>query len=467
MTKPPPSWGARLATFVILLLALWGAVAAIALQTGRLAPLDPSEAERDTGSAELDAAPAAAPAPLAGAPTLPITAPHASAEAQRLVICGREEAAPRLFELPAGLWGVACGTSLHIVAFEAERGVLIARRVAQVLLPSPAPDRAPRPAPVLALDAQREASWLIGTLRADRNGSPISGAIFRVPIAAGDLLGSALRLHDAAPQQLVAATLDKQPGQDFALLQLGDARVAQPSEVWLFSGGPAPLRSARKAVSIGATQLAAIDLDADGLDEVVALAPAQGLLTVLHASEAQAATALSVQGIEALHTLALGTALQLVLAGPQARVLRSRSDAQSHPAAPYEAVALPALDGMRDLVSLDVDADGKAEITGYAHPELVSVELDGVSDARAKRTPRFTLRGEGYAVHHARLSHLDGDGYVDALALVTSEGADPQVELLVLASRSVAPQAGTLAVRWPASAAALRNAPLLREIELR
>jgi hypothetical protein len=394
-----------------------------------------------------------------------LAAPLAPTEAQRLVVCGREEAAPRLFELPDALWAVACGASLHIVSFEAERGVLIARRIAKLLLPSPAPDRAPRAAPVLALDAQREASWLVATLRADRNGSPVSGAIFRIPLAAGDLLGSALRLHDAAPQQLVSAILDKQPGEDFALLQLGDARLAQPSEVWLFSGGPAPLRIARKPVSIGATQLTALDLNGDGVDEVIALAPSDGQLSVLGANDTQALVTLRAEGSEALHALALGATRALVLAGKQAHVVRLRENA-TDPAAPYELSRMAALDGLRDLVSLDVDADGKAELTGYAHPELVAVRL-GASSERAERTPRFALRGEGYSVHQARLTHLDGDGHVDALALVTSEGNDPQVELLVLATRGAAPQVGTQPIRWPIGATALRNAPLLREIELR
>jgi hypothetical protein len=446
---------ARVAQALLVALAAAGGLAALAFATGTIGFV-----ERDAPRAAMPEAVAASPSPEASAPAAPAQGPAAAVqrafEIARYTVCGREEAPARLSEL-GELWAVSCGSSVHVIAIEAEQGVVIARRVARLSLPSTAPDRAPRPAPIARL--AEDAAWLVSTLRVDRNGSPVGGAIFRVPLEGGDLLGAATRLHDALPGALAAATFDRAAGRDFAVLQLGDARVAQAGELWLFGGGAAPSRIARKAIEPDAHALAPIDLDGDGIDEVAVLARAEGgRVTVLAAGNA---TPLSVaapgaDGLYALDHDGDGKR-ELIASGPRAFVI-ARDASASDPA--LAATRLPALDGLRDLIELDTDADGRTELTGYAHPSVIAARTG------ADRRVLFELSGEGFAVLQARPAHLDGDGRIDLIALVAGEEGDLQVEL-VLARTLGTPGGQDTRVTLPNSARELRNAPLLRELELR
>jgi hypothetical protein len=420
---------------------------------------------------EPAAAPASsAPTPaVAAKPGAPGTIETPSLPATRYAVCGREEAPARLYPLSwhvpgAALWAVSCGSTTHVIAIEAEQGVVIARRIARLSLPSPAPDRAPRPAPIALLES--EGAWLVSTLRVDRNGSPAGGALFRAPLA-GDAQGTS-RVHDASPGALVLATLDRTPGQDFALLQLGDARVAQAAELWLFSGGPLPQRIARRSVEPGAEQLAAIDLDADGSDEIAVLTPgAVGRVTVHALNDQAPALAADVPGSDGLYALDLDGdgKREIVTSGPTARRLSLSGNSQETSSRQLTATPIAELDGLRDLRELDVDADGRAEITGYAHPQVVAVTPKR-AETLGKRSVLFELRGERFSVLEAVPTHLDGDGRIDLLALITSESGDPQVELLL----SIRPEGSDKSlglVRAPTDTRQLRNAPLTRELELR
>jgi hypothetical protein len=420
------------------------------------------------------ASPAAPDAPSApSSPGHPTAGPHPAepaAPVARYVVCGREETPARLYELSsrvpgAALWAVSCGSTAHVIAIEAEQGVVLARRVALLQLPSPAPDRVPRAAPIALLEA--EPAWLVSTLRVDRNGSPAGGALFRVPLAS-DPIASASRVHDASPGALALATLDRTAGQDFAVLQLGDARVAQAGELWLFSGGPAPQRIARRTVEPSAEALAKIDLDGDGLDEVAVLTRgAPGHVTVHAVSDQTPALTIDVPESDGLYAFDLdGDGKQeLVTSGRSARSIAVASN--SGETKPRQLTARPVteLDGLRDLIELDADADGRTEIAGYAHPEVIAV-TPAHADAPSKRSVLFELSGEGLAVLQAQATHLDGDGAIDLIALVTTESNDPHVELL-LATRPAGTSKSSALIQAPSTARELRNAPLLRVLELR
>lgn len=461
---------ARVAQLLLVVLAAAGAVAAAAWATGLIGVIGPEERAEEAGSVE-PAEPARAPAsasPAAPPPrvTTPSSGGETPARVARYAVCGREEAPAQLFALPsrvagtASLWAVSCGTTAHVIAIEAEQGVLLARCVARLSVPSPSPDRAPRPAPIALLPA--DATWLVATLRVDRNGSPAGGALFRVPLEAGDLLGTASRVHDAAPGALAIATLDRTAGQDFALLQLGDARVAQAGELWLFSGGPAPLRIARRSVDPDAFAVAASDLDGDGSDEVAVLGRS-GRVTVHSVNESAAPATTAAPGGAGVYALDVdGDGKRgIVISGAHAQRIELAGDKQETNVRQLTATPIAALDGLRDLVELDVDADGRLDIAGYAHPHVVAI-----TGKSAARRALFELSGEGFAVLQVVPSELDGDGRTDLIALIASENNDPQIELMIATGPPDITEV-VARIRIPGGGNELRNAPLMRELELR
>jgi hypothetical protein len=128
------------------------------------------------------------------------------------------------------------------------------------------------------------------------------------------------------------------------------------------------------------------------------------------------------------------------------------------------AAPIPQLDGLRDLVEVDVDADGRLDIAGYAHPRVVTIA--GRSGAAGTRRALFELLGEGFAVLQVVPTDLDGDGRMDLIALIASENNDPQIELMI-ATGPPDIAAGEARIRIPSGGNELRNAPLMRELELR
>jgi hypothetical protein len=468
--------GARIAQALLVLLAALGGIAGFAWTNGLIGFVGGS-VEEGARASEAQAAGAREPTAASSTPSdhqasaaqPPSSGGEAPARVARYAVCGREEAPAKLYALPsplgssASLWAVSCGASAHVIAIDAEQGVVVVRRIARLSMPSPAPDRAPRPAPLALL--ARDSSWLVTTLRVDRNGSPAGGALFRVPLDAGDLLGTASRVHDAAPGALALATFDRTEGQDFALVHLGDARVAQAAELWLFSGGAAPQRIARRAVDADAFALATLDLDSDGSDESAVLARS-GRITVHAVNDKAPALTANAPGSDGLYAFDLDgdRAIDLVAGGARAQRLRLESDRASN-LRQLTAAPLTGLDGLRDLVEIDVDADGRRELAGYAHPKVVAVTLAGDGTASARRT-LFELTGEQIAVLHARPAQLDGDGRIDLIALITSENSDPQIEL-VIATEPPDITKGEARVRIPSGGNELRNAPLIRELELR
>jgi hypothetical protein len=477
-----PSPGARIAQALLVLLAALGGIAGFAWATGLIGFLGGSVEGEGAHPPEANAEEEREPTGASSTPSArhaPVAQPRSSggeapARVARYAVCGREEAPAKLYALTglvgsgvdssASLWAVSCGASAHVIAIEAEQGVVVARRVARLEMPSPAPDRAPRPAPLALL--ARDSAWLLTTLRVDRNGSPAGGALFRVPLDAGDLLGTASRVHDAAPGALALATFDRAEGQDFALVQLGDARVSHAGELWLFSGGAAPRRIARRTIDADAFALATLDLDSDGSDESAVLARS-GRITVHAVNDKTPALSANAPGSDALYAFDLDgdRALELVAGGAHAQRFRLDNNTAETNLRQLTAAPVSGLDGLRDLVELDVDADGRRELAGYAHPKVVAVSLAKDGTASARRT-LFELIGEQVAVLQAQPAQLDGDGRIDLIALIASENNDPQVEL-VIATEPPDITAGEARVRIPSGGNELRNAPLMRKLELR
>jgi hypothetical protein len=77
--------------------------------------------------------------------------------------------------------------------------------------------------------------------------------------------------------------------------------------------------------------------------------------------------------------------------------------------------ALAGSEGLRALHVLDINADGKPDVIGYAHPELVALEQR--EDGAFERSVLAGLRGEP-AVLSARVAQLDRDPRPDLLVVV-------------------------------------------------
>ena len=106
-------------------------------------------------------------------------------------------------------------------------------------------------------------------------------------------------------------------------------------------------------------------------------------------------------------------------------------------------------------------------------PVSMSMDLRKVRDLRYGENPhqRAALyerrgAGQGFAVLQVVPAELDGDGRMDLIALIASENNDPQIELMI-ATGPPDIAAVEARIRIPSGGNELRNAPLMRALELR
>jgi hypothetical protein len=436
----------RLVRAVAAALALWGAVLSYLVWSGRLPPRWlPEPAQPPPAPVAKQPAPAAPEPPPTpahttepAAPPPPPPAQPAAIEAARYAVCAREELPPRLSSLRAAndgpeLFALHCGPSVHVLAFEATGGALVARRVLRARVPSRSPAEAPRPVPVRAADVDGDGrpDLIIPALYADRGGAPAAGALALLRQRAEGGFDAPRRMFDAAIGDVAPATLDAQPGTDLAVLHMLDARTARANELWLVHGGPAPLRYAQRPAGVAANALAAADLDRDGLDDIVVVSEHEQQARVWlssHASDPQAAPIeLSLPGVrEVIAGDVDGDGQRdVVLTGASVSLLLSAKDFRAEP------VAIADSAGLRDVELTDVDGDGKLDLVGYAHPALIALR-QGEALAFARST-LAVVRGE-FGVLAARAVQLDGDARPDLLLVLMSNAADAQVEIAIAAN---------------------------------
>jgi len=380
-------------------------------------------------------------------------------EAARFTVCEREETRAALSHMQVdgdiGLWALHCGRSVHLIAVEAFGGGLVPRRVARLQVESPGPGEASAAVEAAAADVDGDGrmDWIAAVLLADARGVPRGGGLYVLGQRAEGGFDRPVRLLAAAPGAVVAAELDGQPGRDLLLLQRHDASTARPDELWLIHGGPAPLRAAQRPATVATTAVAALDLDLDRRDDLVAASTREGRVRIWLSRAGGLAQVepidVMVPDVEQLLPTDVDGdgAPELVLAGERVWLVAARSDA-----AP-EAVAIAGSEGLRDLHFADATGDGRAELVGYAHPDLLALARTG---ERFERSRVLSLRGEA-SVLFARVAQLDRDPRPDVLIVALSAATGGQVELSFV--RNVA--AGTT-VRFAPDASPVGDATLLQ-----
>jgi hypothetical protein len=461
----------RVAHLLAWAIAAWGVLLTLGLLTDRLpSALLPA---RDP----VEQAHVPSPAPCACEPTTAAVAPPATPaeppheqviDAPRHGVCGREEGPPvlsalRLSQRAPELWALHCGSSVHLLAIEREGEQLSPRRVALLRAPSYSQAESARAVRVSAgdIDGDGRPDLIVPELLVDRAGAPVGGALYLLRQRAEGGFGAATRALDLAPGAATAARLDEQAGADLALLQLHDPRGARAAELWLVHGGPSPLRFAQLPAGVGASALAVADLDRDGIDDVAVVDERAGRVRLWLSGHGTAPSGepvvLELPGVrEAIAGDLDGDGhADVLVGGEQVWSLLAR---EGFVAEPQAAKAIADSAGLRDVQLIDVDADGKLDVVGYAHPQVIALVQS--SALHFERRTLATLQGET-SVLTARVAKLDEDGKPDLVILAISEGPAAEIELAL--ARNVG---ASVPVRLSAHSTPVRDAPLLEQFAL-
>jgi hypothetical protein len=405
-------------------------------------------------------------AATAAADTEPPHPPQLAASttmAARFAVCEREETRAALARVPllaarSELWTLHCGRSLHLIALEELGDTLVPQRVAIVQNSNAGPGEAAVAAPAGAADVNGDGrvDWIAPVLLADGSGVPRGGGVYVLQQRATGGFEPPVRLLAAAPGSVVAAELDARPGQDLALLHRQDASIGLPDELWLIAGGPSPLRIAQRPASVSTAALAALDLDLDGRDDVIAASGHEGRIRIWLSRRGALAQVepidVAIKGVQQLLVVDIDGDAQreLLLVGERAWLLAAKADALP------EAVAIDDSEDLRDLHFADANGDGRADLVGYAHPDLIALLR---TEARFERRRVLSLRGEA-SILFARIAQLDRDPRPDLLMAVLAAD-DKQVELAI--ARNLAPGA---TVQLAAAANPISEAALLQRFAI-
>ncbi len=186
---------------------------------------------------------------------------------------------------------------------------------------------------------------------------------------------------------LVLAPFDADPGLDLAVVHGAEPRP----ELWIYRGGPSPVRASTFPAPVATSALAALDLDVDGHLDVVAIGSEQ-ILLAFGDSRASAARSRSLTpggrgGVALVDVDAVG-ALDLVIEAEGGPCVLSPGPEMAEDAL---CTTLAALDA--DVRSLRAAAAG---IIGIHHPEIVRWTAAGSSVAA-------TVATESFGAHRAAL----------------------------------------------------------------
>jgi hypothetical protein len=372
----------------------------------------------------------------ADAPATPVQPPApvvTTTPAMRFGVCQREEAPARLSRIPliAGrpeLWALHCGRSLHVIDIQEIAGTLVPQRVALVQASSPSPAETPVATPAAAADVDGDGrnDLLAPVMLVDAAGAARGGAVYWLRGSASGGFDAPANLLLAAPAALVALKLDEEAGQDLALLNRQDSNTGENDELWLIQGGPSPQRIAQRPAGVGSSALAALDLDLDGRDDLVAASTGEGKVRAWLTSKGALAHVepleLELPGVSQTLVADLdGDAVrELVVAGDRAALIHPRADGA------LELTPIAGTDGLRDLQVADADGNGKPDLIGYVHPDLLAVAPDAAPGA--ERMLVASLRGE-VGVLFARVAQLDRDPQLDLVLVVQSSAGDLELAI--------------------------------------
>jgi hypothetical protein len=251
--------------------------------------------------------------------------------------------------------------------------------------------------------------------------------------------------------------------------------------VWVFAGGPAPVRTAVLRSGIGGRSIEVADLDRDTHVDVVLVTKDDARVDVFYGDGTgrfpRSAT-LNVEGVAEAFVADLdGDGHAELLVGGRGLHLVTSGAAGALEAQPIDAPA-----GLSDLAVADIDSDGERDVIGLSAGVLVALlqaEPTTFREARlatfervtsrtseetdAAGTPATALRTtrQSLAAHRVAIADLDGDGTLDAAVLVRSGGATAAWELVLLPDIRRARN-----VELRGEPARLRDAPLVLHVSL-
>jgi hypothetical protein len=359
---------------------------------------------------------------------------------------------------------LGCGAEVHVFAFSEGEEVAAPMRVLVLDASTSSGGRAPGQlfaGSIAGMDVDGDG---LGDLVAPFHsvtpeGDTSGGALFLLRRDAMGAFESPVALAPIASLTVALAQLDGQPGFEILATNRGSDLARRPSEVWVFTGGAAPSRSAVLRASVGEVAVAVADLDRDGHEDAAVIAKRADHLRI-HFGDGTARFARMAE-------VPLDDASEIVAGdvdgdGGDDVLVRAGGGLYLVAAGPQESLALRPIDAPTRLHSIslrDVDGDRKRDIVGIDGQRLVWLRQG--EDLAFTEETLVTATG-GTLLHYA-LADVNGDGAVDLVAVGRAEAPDAPWSLSVVANVR---EAEALTFE-PAGASAPANAPLTLQVALR
>jgi hypothetical protein len=241
---------------------------------------------------------------------------------------------------------------------------------------------------------------------------------------------SATRFMAGSPLAVATAAIDAVAGADFVVLHAVNESLKKPREAWWFLGGPTPRRTATATLGAGTDQLLLIDLDLDQHMDLVALSPTDALMHVAFGKgDGGVAETVEVKPAacdELLVADLSGDARGDVLCvGASSMVLEAAPNRTPTPRVVSLAGERP-----RSLHTADLNADGKLDLVGYAHPQVV--RLEQTTDGNFEPRMVAELRGTTFSPLAVMVVDIDRDDMLDAVMLGNSPSDESAVDLVIV-----------------------------------
>lgn len=419
----------------MMLVALWGALLTIALYQGWEMPRWLSRSQKAAGTGPHADTPPPEPSVAAvEVPVVPATAIEpepTETPLTRYRVCNG--AAPVLGHVQLSDMGnelsIHCGDTLHLIALTAHA---VPQRILSIALPARNPTETPSATTIASTDVNGDGltDLLIPWLTVDQWQHPIGRdvlALLRDPTGA---FRPATRALAAIPLGLATGTLDAQAGGDFVLLQATDASVKKPREAWWVRGGTTPKRSAVSKLAAQTETIVLNDVDRDGHQDVIGVSSADGQIDIVFGNGDATATEtrqLPAPGCGELLVADLdGDAHgEVICTGDRNYTIEVRADRTT-------STQELSFDGqrVRSLHAADLNADGKLELVGYAHPRLVRLERSSASRFDSREVSELT--GVGFEPLAALVIDLNHDSELDLAMIGRVPGDAQSVDLIIV-----------------------------------
>jgi hypothetical protein len=436
----------RVLRALLLLGSVWGALSLIGWATGAMPPSPVTSAPEPDAEVEAPADAATAPepppadaavAPADAAPEGPPPLPGRTAV--RFTACSPDSPAPLLAVLrivgdPRPEVAVGCGPLVQLLmAQRSEDGAAITPvRVVALEANQAEPGTRTRATAAAADDVDGDSTpdLVLGFVHEGPEGDPRGGALYVVRGHPTGAFEAPQRLAPIAAVSLATAPLDDSPGADVVALHQASLFARRPSEVWVFSGGPAPARRAQLRTGVGGEALAVADLDRDGHLDLVAVAGEAQRVDVFFGDGGgrfpRSTTLELAGGREAVTGDLTGDGQTDVLVVGQALV---RLDYESKETLRAEPVAAP--EGFGRIRVVDVDGDGRSDLVGLV-PKRGALWMRHTGEPLSFEEAELLTFDEGaFEVHAVEVTDLDANGQLDAVVLGrTGEGAPWELLLL-------------------------------------